>query len=355
MKILIKDIFDVELKEKWEKLEKESKITIFQKYQWNYHWYKYISNNIGPVKIKIFLIYKNNNLVAILPFYIKKNSIYKSLEWLGGLHSDYKGPIFKDSTQLTKDEFFDILKQIIKDIKGVDLLSFEQQLTDQKIHNNPFAYFLPSTHKESTLGIRITEKWENFYEKKSSKTRQTIRRKIKKLEENGKLEFCVAEDINQKKKILNWTIVEKQKQFFDTGALDIFKEKNEKEFYISLLEKHNYFHCTCIYQNQKIIASHIGINDNGNFLYLIPCYIKDEKMKTFSPGQILQVFLLKWCFENNINYFDYALGGEEYKKDWNNSTQNLTNHYKPITSIGLIIYYKIVIKKFIKNIFKNEK
>ena len=78
-------------------------------------------------------------------------------------------------------------------------------------------------------------------------------------------------------------------------------------------------------------------------------------MKTFSPGQILQVFLLKWCFENNINYFDYALGGEEYKKDWNNSTQNLTNHYKPITSIGLIIYYKIVIKKFIKNIFKNEK
>ena len=225
----------------------------------------------------------------------------------------------------------------------------------KKNHYNPFTDFLPSINKNQSYGIKIDEKWENYYKRKSSKTRQTIRRKIKRLEEKGKLEFFVAEDINQKKKILEWTIYQKKKQFQNTGALDIFKNDNEKEFYINLLEIHDYFHCSCIYQNEKIIASHVGINDNGNFLYLIPCYINNENLKNFSPGQILQIFLLRWCFEKKIYYFDFTIGNEKYKMGWNNSIKKLTNYYEPISFLGLIIYYTIRIKIFIKKILQNEK
>ena len=70
MKILIKDTFDDELKKIWEELENKSTITIFQKYQWNHHWYKYICNNDTKISLKIFLIFQNNNLIAILPFNI---------------------------------------------------------------------------------------------------------------------------------------------------------------------------------------------------------------------------------------------------------------------------------------------
>jgi len=40
---------------------------------------------------------------------------------------------------------------------------------------------------------------------------------------------------------------------------------------------------------------------------------------------------------------------------WNNSIKELANYYKPISFLGLIIYYKIRIKLFIKRILKNEK
>ena len=113
MKILIKDNFDDELKKIWEELENKSSITIFQKYQWNYHWYKYICNNDAKINLKIFLIFQNEDLIAILPFYIKKNFTHRSLEWVGGLYSDYKGPIFKNSIELSKEEFSYIWKKII--------------------------------------------------------------------------------------------------------------------------------------------------------------------------------------------------------------------------------------------------
>ena len=355
MKILIKDNFDDELKKIWEELENKSSITIFQKYQWNYHWYKYICNNDAKINLKIFLIFQNEDLIAILPFYIKKNFTHRSLEWVGGLYSDYKGPIFKNSIELSKEEFSYIWKKIIESSKGADLLRLEQQLIGRKNHYNPFTDFLPSTSINQSYGVKIDEKWENYYERKSSKTRQTIRRKIKKLEENGKLEFFKEEEINQKKKILEWTIHQKKKQFQITGAQDIFKKDNEKEFYIHLLDKHDYFHCSCIYQKGKIIASHVGINDNRNFLYLIPCYINNGSLKNFSPGQILQIFLLKWCFEKKMYYFDFTIGNEKYKIGWNNSIKKLASYYKPISFLGMIIYYKIRIKIFIKKILQNEK
>ena len=49
------------------------------------------------------------------------------------------------------------------------------------------------------------------------------------------------------------------------------------------------------------------------------------------------------------------IGNEKYKMGWNNSIKKLTNYYEPISFLGLIIYYTIRIKIFIKKILQNEK
>ena len=55
--IIIKKKFDIELKEKWYQLEKESQISFFQTYDWQEYWYNKCGVNLD---LYIILFYKND-------------------------------------------------------------------------------------------------------------------------------------------------------------------------------------------------------------------------------------------------------------------------------------------------------
>ena len=108
-KILIKNDFDDELEKEWVKLEVNSNISFFQTFSWQKYWYENCGLNISNI---IVLLYKDENLVCILPLNIEKKNIFKVLNWNGFPFSDYNSPIIKKYFHLTKYHFDLIINEI---------------------------------------------------------------------------------------------------------------------------------------------------------------------------------------------------------------------------------------------------
>jgi len=115
---------------------------------------------------------------------------------------------------------------------------------------------------------------------------------------------------------------------------------------MNLIEKKN-LHCSAVYLNQRIIASHFGIIDNDRFVYLVPSYLKDKKIKKYSPGKILLNNLINFFFNSNLKYFDFAAGDEIYKIKFSNHENRIFYYIAANTISG---YFLLLLRRIKNNL-----
>jgi CelD/BcsL family acetyltransferase involved in cellulose biosynthesis len=129
----------------------------------------------------------------------------------------------------------------------------------------------------------------------------------------------------------------------------MFKRQFYRDFYLATAmalpqtakTTHNLnIHVAALYLNDHIIATHWGINFRNIFYYLMPAYESGEPAK-YSPGKILLLKLIEWCFQHEIKTFDFTFGGEAYKKDWCNSEMKLYQYFLPVSIKGKFILFLI--------------
>ena len=95
-----------------------------------------------------------------------------------------------------------------------------------------------------------------------------------------------------KKEIIDFFIIEKNKQLIRTQAWNYLKFKQYKKYIYDLIEFDEKNLCfSCLKINDKIISSHIGYKFNKNYYYIFPVY--DLDYKKYSPGNILLCKLIE--------------------------------------------------------------
>ena len=87
--IKIKEEFNSDLQELWEKFEKDSNVSFFQTFKWQKYWFEKCGKNQKNI---ITLFYKKGELVSILPLNIKRQNFDNILNWNGFPFSDYNQP-----------------------------------------------------------------------------------------------------------------------------------------------------------------------------------------------------------------------------------------------------------------------
>ena len=82
--------------------------------------------------------------------------------------------------------------------------------------------------------------------------------------------------------------------------------------------------------------------------------MKEDDLGRYSPGRLLISFLIRWSISKKIGIFDFALGDEDYKKSWSNTTCNLFSYVKLISFYAIILYILIKIRLILKSSNKNN-
>ena len=146
-------------------------------------------------------------------------------------------------------------------------------------------------------------------------------------------------------------IRQKQDQYKSTGVWDMFALPGFQEFYnglVNLDHGDKRVHYSALFVNKTIIATHVGLIDNDTFYYIMPSY-KGGDWKKYSSGRLLLENLLEWAIENHLEFFDFTVGDESYKKIWCDMETKLYETLRSFTFKGriyiLIQYFSRYMKK----------
>jgi CelD/BcsL family acetyltransferase involved in cellulose biosynthesis len=354
--------FTPELKGLWDKLEKESGWSPFQNFSWLSNWYNQIGKYTNVIP-KIVIVEYQNDVVLILPFSIKNKFNIKILEWMGGIYSDYKGPIINFKYSDVLQDFNTFWKNITDIIGQFDIINFNRQPLKLNNFYNPFYLHFRNIHDIYSYKMNIKNvTWESLYNYKIKKKQQAdSNRQLKRLKSLGEIKFSVANDVEFASNIIDKMIEFKRIKYQESNTYDFLKNEKNRNFFNKLpliLDKDLNIHYSAITLNDEIISTHVGIKWNKNFYYLMPAN-ENIRYRSYSTGRLLLEYLVKNSIEDGIEYFDFTIGSEEYKKNWCDIENQLFQHISYYSLKGYLYYNYISLKnviiknKQLKSLIKN--
>ena len=347
--------YNESLKKIWEEFEKESLNYCFQNYYWLQHWFEN-TNKKNKIEIFILLVFQNNKLTMILPFYIQKEKGIRLLKWQGDEQADYMSGLFLKNYQVHESNFLTLWKLIKKKIPTFDLVFFEKQ--PESIHNieNPFIRYLKVQKNATSNSLELNDSLDIFLKKNlKKKFIDDTRRRSKNLNKEGSVEFKIYKNDNvlEKRKITQEMIDQKIVRV-NYLKLKNFLNRDTQNFYLDFDNtKFSYGeqHISSLMLDGKVLSIHWGVIYKKVFYHLMPSISYNKFMK-YAPGRLLLFHLIKWSIDNKISKFDFTIGDETYKKDWAKENNFLYDYVECINLKAYPFYLYLKIKLMLKVFFK---
>lgn len=101
----------------------------------------------------------------------------------------------------------------------------------------------------------------------------------------------------------------------------------------------------------EILAAHWGAVYGDCYYWLMPSYAGGE-WKRFSVGRLLLEHNIRWAIDNNMQIFDFTVGGEEYKKNWCDKQIGIYDRLDYFSTAGMFYVYA---QGFLKWLKKNSR
>ena len=157
--------------------------------------------------------------------------------------------------------------------------------------------------------INLPAKWDEYLSTLNRHDRHEIRRKIRKIEEEGIIKYCDEinnQNINEFYRLMVASN-EKKGNFLSLEMRDFFSEIIMQSGTKKLLTL-----CFLRYNNENIAAILLLFQKNEMLLYNSGF---EPKYSYLSPGLTLKAYSIKEAIERGIKWYDFLRGGERYKYD----------------------------------------
>lgn len=242
-----------------------------------------------------------------------KNCFVKSIIPVGYSDYDYHDPIFKfipENINTFWDNLFTVLKK--HDYDTIDIVGIRPNVIGSSIKwkKDEICPFLDISKFTSESELM------SFFK---TKLRGDIRRQIRRLEEQGKLEFVVYNDITE----VNNTFVD----FMHNHSLKWPNSYKAPDFHKNIITyglNDRVVHFSSLNLNNKPIAWHLGFQYNNVFYYYMPAGNPD--FSKYSPVKIHLFYLITNAIKERFNIYDHLRGEENYKDGWSDNNIFLYNY-----------------------------
>lgn len=194
----------------------------------------------------------------------------------------------------------------------------------------PHGYFLVERQKYPRYFLDLKTTLEDFLDAKSTKTRSTLRRKLKKFETEA------GGDID-------WRVYRTPAEMaaFHDIAIGLARQTYQARLYDAALpESETFYREMMSFAEQKRVAGFLLFLDGKPVAYVYaPVFGRtivygylgyDADYAKLSPGTVLQLLALNWCFEQvDFDLFDFTEGEGSHKAFF-------SSHYEPCVDLLLL-------------------
>jgi CelD/BcsL family acetyltransferase involved in cellulose biosynthesis len=342
----------------WRRFELRAEGHVFQSFDWVSSWCGSIGRRDGVQPQIAIGEAPDGETLFLLPLGIRRRFGLGTLSWLGGRQADLKGGLFEPEFLqcLTESDWASLWNRIRHQIPGVDLIVLTDQPEQLGPSTNPFASWKTHQQPDRSHSTDLGGDWERFYAvKRPGSARKEDRRRKRKLDAIGKIQFEVTRNSAAAVAIMERLFVDKAKQLAKMGVGDLFADDAVRAFYRQHAQ-HAYprgsAHFSSLTLNGEPIAINLGLIFGGRFYYLVGAY--DMKYRSLSPGTRLLNELIHWSIEHGVNCFDFGVGDQDYKFEWCENHVELFATARGCTTVGRVAACYVGIRMRLKRLIKRS-
>lgn len=353
------DFENEELKNAWQRLEKENDVFPQMYYEWIEPWWRYQKKNR---KLHIITVLaENNEIVGIAPFCIERIYGVKVLRSIPIHFGDFYDFILEKENE---KKLYSIIFDYLQSFVNWHVIQINQVNTNYEIYNNLIERKDVTIDKTADI-LKVDiyfDKFNDFLESISSKERKHYRRRIRRLNEIGKLELKVIKEPSEYLKfetVLNQMYIKRWGNSKEKEYKTVFKYRT-KSFCSALLNKKAIGFILLI--DNKPIAYRLGFLHSDEFISWKLVY--DPDYSKLGVGNLISLLSIESLILNKTKYLNLGAGVYDYKLNWFNSqiigSLNTTFLFKRNIFSFSYVFFMTKIKKYVKvylkygkNLFKN--
>lgn len=166
--------------------------------------------------------------------------------------------------------------------------------------------------------LRLGTDWSIYYPSLKTKFRKDLERRIKKIKKLGELQFRICSSLSEIKTIFP-RLIEQHVHRRDYLGQDrsVFVQERTIKFFNELFCNHDFAEDIRLFYlclDDKVIGTVLAFYKDNILYHYIPTF--DVAYHEYSPGRILNSYIIKYCYEHNIQELDFMIGDEPYKLEW---------------------------------------
>lgn len=320
-----------DLKEGWELLQMETASpNPFLTWGWISAWWRQFGKG---KRLDVLAIRNNGELIGIAPFYLETVRLmripFRRLSLLGdeGVGSDHLDLISRRGLEETV-------------AAAVARFWLERGFEWDFVHFRGFAEAAPSLsvftrelgeewvvqneEEEVCPYLPLDPTWDDYLNRLSGSMRYTIRRKIRNLEKNEKIELVMLEEVEAGRRGMARLIELHQKRWNAQGGSAAFITESKIPFH---RQTSDYFFEKGIAKlfflnvNGEAVASLYGFAMGGKFFYYQAGF--DPSWGDRSVGMVLMAKSIQAAISRGWSEFDFLRGPEAYKSHWTSAQRKI--------------------------------
>ena len=326
----------------WRRLETAGDAYVYQTYDWLKEWHQLVGANREIELCFAGVIDDDDEPLMFLPLAIERHRLWKVLTWLGASFSDYNSPILAPNAAARLErigDMQDIWRMLRQRLPRFDYAHFERLPASIGGQTNPMAHLNSIEHSHAAHSTRLIGDWQSYYTgKRGKRTRHNDRRKRRKLENQGHLEFVIARTPADVSLLVPAMLRQKRAYVRALGKRSVLDEPGYDAFLRTRAEDGLTTGETMLCGlklGEDILAVQWGAV-YGKRLYSIIASYDDGEHSSLSPGEVLLHELFGWCFDQGIEVFDFTYGDEPYKQAWCEETLPLYQSLMPASPWGTL-------------------
>ena|SRR5215210_841771 len=310
--IAIEDEIDLLVPE-WERLAQHQKASPFLWPGWIGAWWR----AFGTGQLQIVAAYENGRLTGVLPLH----RLHGTLRSLSNYHTPLYGFLAADEgtlKQLSQALFAERPRRI--DLSHVS--STDVGVPQVRVAANAAHYVILMETRKVAPYVATSEAWEAYESGLRRKFRSELRRRRRRLEEEGRLTLEVSEGTGALSELLEEGFSVEGSGWKEARGTSINSRPATRRFYTEVARwasERGWLRLAFLRLNGRALAFDFCLEHNGTHYLLKTGY--DPAYRRFAPGMIIRHLMLARAFSGQISTYDFL--GEDYgwKQEWTGNQQ----------------------------------
>ena len=316
------------LEKEWNSvLQKSENDSIFLRHEWFRSWWEAYG---AEKELLILLIKENGELLGICPFMISKGHFrgfpIKKISFIENDETPRLNMIYIKGRNEIVGTIIGYLLQKVKEWNILILnkipVDSESYAMIQKVCRENKLFFFNKTSWQSPF-LKIETDWNTFYKNTSQRLKKRLRYNNNQLKKLGDIEIS---QIDGREKDLEDVFSIGRSSWKNKIDKSISSTEENKKFFSSLTataDTKGWLYVWMMKANGKPVAFEYDLQYKGKVHALRSEF--DEEYASYSPGAVLENFIIKSIFENGFKEYDMGGSADEYKKHWTTSIREHVN------------------------------